>query len=571
MGFECPTNIKSYYSISQTLGIQNIFQYASRHSSTSLPMWFPYAAPYKDVQPAMAHLRTASRNVPSVKPHDAPRFISDGEHIYTLHTGPKPGKDKVYYRCWRHREGCKMRATFELRQHQITLTGAGAHLVGCGIDNWRLASRKSDMLEQLKEKVANLAGDRTATPQSIWHKICEELDGDLLLERPTLFPTRNQVYNWIREVRGRTAGQGDDILQLAQVPDELREGVTLPWMRYYSKLPARIMFMLPKQENFLKNAEIWMVDGTFKCCPIGFEQMLNIMGCNDDQYLQCCHILVNGKNEITYRNALWQLFGDQDMTQLRVKWITIDFEPAMFHALEKISKHMDKVRGYGITVKGCLFHFSQALYRQYQKLYTGKKNVWGIRLFYILIWAPFIQEEQLQRFITDLTAKNCPDIQEYLAYFRRQWMPIQRWWRVEEGAPAAVQTNCALEGFHGHLNVELPRGRPDIFMLSALLLKLARNKLRDIDHDPKWRRAVSTKAKMWETAAASIRGRMAWFVSNVPEGQPGVVHRAVVVPPEPLHPEVSEDSKIPEEFFTALNEGFEKQDVVQALINDLDA
>ena len=170
-----------------------------------------------------------------------------------------------------------------------------------------------------------------------------------------------------------------------------------------------------------------------------------------------------------------------------------------------------------VAIKGCLFHFSQALYRKYIELNKKQKSQNLIRLFYLFIWLPFMKANEITDFITELETRDVTGCREYIDYFKKQWLPNLNWWIVDQRAPNCVQTNCGLESFHGQLNRALPQARPDILSLSETLLRLDNEKFLDI------RRGLSgvgsqdvRKFAIWSSRNQIVYEQMEWFINKFP-------------------------------------------------------
>ena len=95
----------------------------------------------------------------------------------------------------------------------------------------------------------------------------------------------------------------------------------------------------------------------------------------------------------------------------------------------------------------------------------------------------------ISEFMKIMMSKKHEELDWPLNYFQNKWMRIISWWHVEDGDD--VDTNCAIESFHGKLNHEIRGTHPPIRDSAEVLLKMdvkymnmVVNRLRDDEqHD----------------------------------------------------------------------------------------
>ena len=143
-------------------------------------------------------------------------------------------------------------------------------------------------------------------------------------------------------------------------------------------------------ETFLSQAHIWQIDATFKCCPVDFLQCLNIMGVNlrDRTHLPIAHILMKKRDSGAYHDAISRFLTQiKGVAHLPVKYILIDFEKALSSGITQVLENWrlnDR-----IEVKGCLFHYVQALYRKFKQLY-GKADSSKFTILKMFLAFPYL-------------------------------------------------------------------------------------------------------------------------------------------------------------------------------------
>lgn len=152
------------------------------------------------------------------------------------------------------------------------------------------------------------------------------------------------------------------------------------WARLHDEINGILIFMTDIHEEYFLNADIWLIDGTFRTSPRKYAQVLNVMGCNllSNTYLTIGHILLKSKKENDYKNGL-SLFLSQvvnSLSNLRVRFIITDFEKGLINAIIGTINnfHLNEELKRNINIQGCLFHFSQCLIKTFTKYYSKKKS-----------------------------------------------------------------------------------------------------------------------------------------------------------------------------------------------------
>ena len=109
--------------------------------------------------------------------------------------------------------------------------------------------------------------------------------------------------------------------------------------------------------NVLDSSEEVHVDATFKVVPRRFHQLLVIYRVQDGTVLPCVFILMTAKRRLLYTESFKFV---KTMTRTQPKTIVTDFEVALQHSLPFISADA--------VLRGCFFHFSQAVFPKTQKI-----------------------------------------------------------------------------------------------------------------------------------------------------------------------------------------------------------
>ena len=102
------------------------------------------------------------------------------------------------------------------------------------------------------------------------------------------------------------------------------------------------------------------MDGTFKSCPSLFYQLFTINIFVEDQQVLVGYMLLPGKSRQIYDRAFLSL--KQAMLEM-----DIDFEPLEFLVDFEIALHQSiRLHFPGTLIRGCYFHFNQAIWRWVQ-------------------------------------------------------------------------------------------------------------------------------------------------------------------------------------------------------------
>lgn len=212
-----------------------------------------------------------------------------------------------------------------------------------------------------------------------------------------------------------------------------------------------LIFASEEQLQLLRKAKTWYADGTFKLCRAPFKQLFSVnafvQSGDDTKQLPLVFVLMSGKKKRDYKAVLKKL--KEILQTVRVGNLVIDFEMAMWKAFPQVFP--------GVKITGCLFHWTQALWRKLQELglqkaYTDDKDVHN----YVkqLMAMPFLPSDCIPRAFNGLKATaNSPALQQFVSYIDETWIKSTDW------APAAwsiymspIRTNNDVEGWHHAIN-----------------------------------------------------------------------------------------------------------------------
>ena len=110
--------------------------------------------------------------------------------------------------------------------------------------------------------------------------------------------------------------------------------------------------------QYLSESQRWQGDGTFFSAPKPFKQVYMIFGAkSQEKLLPCVYVLMQNKSFVAYKELFDQLkyIAERYGYNLSPKFGHTDFE----HAVRKALRHCYP----GIHLRGCYFHFKQAVGR----------------------------------------------------------------------------------------------------------------------------------------------------------------------------------------------------------------
>jgi len=154
-------------------------------------------------------------------------------------------------------------------------------------------------------------------------------------------------------------------------------------------------------------------------------------------------IIMSGRRAKDYSTIFSWL--KENYAPLNVKNIVMDFEHAVWKSVKEIFPN--------VHIQGCLFHWTQSLYRKIQDIglqtfYHEKKDVF---LFCRKLMAlPFLPAELIEKTFDEMNHPDCaPQLKELLKYLDDQWIrnphfPIKNWSIFFK----EFRTNNDVEGWH---------------------------------------------------------------------------------------------------------------------------
>ncbi|XP_076037058.1 uncharacterized protein LOC143022632 [Oratosquilla oratoria] len=190
-----------------------------------------------------------------------------------------------------------------------------------------------------------------------------------------------------------------------------------------------LVFASEQQLKLLRKAKTWYADSTFKLVREPFKQLFSINAFvkSEDNIKQVplVFVLMSGKKKSDYKAVLKKLKEvlETDGATTRLQQLVIDYEMAMWKAFPKVFKE--------VKIIGCLFHWTQALWRKIQELglqvsYSKEKNIFA----YVrkLMALPFLPADKIQLEFNELKSKaNSSELEKFVDYIENTWIQSTVW------------------------------------------------------------------------------------------------------------------------------------------------
>ena len=234
------------------------------------------------------------------------------------------------------------------------------------------------------------------------------------------------------------------------IPDDL-----ITHDHYYPQHQLRfIMFYTLAMSGLLTNAKEWYADATFKVVPNPpFYQLFSIHAFAKSgetiTMVPVIWVLMSSRRKLDYRLVFREILSI--FANLKVVQVTCDFEAALWQGLREEFPW--------VKIKGCLFHFTQAVYRKICAI-PGLKRKYskdiGTKTFCRKLMAlPLLPVGAITPTFDRLTEDlNNARLQNLANYMRRQWISgrlfkPKDWCCYEQ----FVRTTNDVEGWHNRFSI----------------------------------------------------------------------------------------------------------------------
>ena len=256
----------------------------------------------------------------------------------------------------------------------------------------------------------------------------------------------NDVVQIIKDVKKTIPKNNNELIQIQEFHSK-------KWVRSYSQGDFELLCLCYEEcEKISARSKYLFVDATFKIAPSNYCQCLNftVLDSVTNRYIPIGHVFMKKKSSSYYNAAFAEIGKFIEFRHFEI--CMCDFEYAL------ISTAINYI---GINkVRGCLFHYRQALYKKYielKKVNNSKQLDVVLRIFSSL---PFVSKSQFDSIIEFLNS-NCNEFKDFMKYYNVQWKKNYSIIQKFSGANP-VFTNDGLESYHSKLNSKIKTAHPKI-------------------------------------------------------------------------------------------------------------
>ncbi|CAF1666654.1 unnamed protein product [Rotaria magnacalcarata] len=357
-----------------------------------------------------------------------PLLVSD-EYIFKLNKATTTSK---YWIC--AHTACSAKIHTNTNNQLTKMTGEHSHV----------PEKETIVVREFREKIKQRAIEETTPIPRIYDEECAKA----MLSTAAIAVLPNSAINKAR----RAVTPIIPTTQLFDIPDPfartLRDNPFLIIDKLIARRQRMILFASDEQLKMLFSAETILMDGTFSSCPKIFDQVYTIHSIKYEQSFPCVFGLLPNRLKLTYQFLFHELksIAIQMKLDFAPKIVMSDFEPVLMGVV--------KTEFSAATHSSCYFHFTQAMYRNIQRLglctiynHDGDvKNFCRQLMALPLLPEPDI-EDTYDELVRDLSTNLSKKMKHSLEYFQERWfakVPVSQW--CVHGL--SMRTNNNAEGTH---------------------------------------------------------------------------------------------------------------------------
>jgi hypothetical protein len=225
-----------------------------------------------------------------------------------------------------------------------------------------------------------------------------------------------------------------------------------------------IIFCSDEAKDIMKTCNLFFGDGTFKSCPHPFTQLYTLHGDlgssqQTTNIVPLVYALMNKKSTEAY-TALFSIVKSQ-IPEWKPHTFQSDFEAAAMGAFKKVFKLT--------SIKGCYFHFTQAIWKKGGELGLNKSKFLRKQVALSAV-LPLLPEDKIIEgwfYIASLSPDG-EQSKKFRKYMLQFWLKddFPKVWCV---FGAKHRTTNALEGWHNKLNRKINKKFPSLLRLLNVL------------------------------------------------------------------------------------------------------
>ncbi|KAL8570124.1 hypothetical protein ACOMHN_033803 [Nucella lapillus] len=385
-----------------------------------------------------------------------PLLVDSEGFTYGIHRQSKDGA--THWRCTRRRAACKCQVMVR-QEGDIFTRGTQEHLHVAESG----AAVKAKLVRNVKETAA-------AAPYQSAYTIAEHLlqeSRPIPNQRSTDYLGRIANYHRQQSRPCHPQDLGFE-LDMRHWPDQFEDPVDITVGN-----KRHVLFFSKQQLTLLSQAKRWYADGTFKVVRAPFTQLWSIHAFvrveDQTKQLPLASAVMSGKRRRDYLAVLWAL--KQELRRRDLSWnlecVTMDFEAAAWAAFRAAFPEVD--------VRGCSFHWGQAVWRHMQEL--GMQHAYqNDPAFHSycrqLLALPYLPWEKIDGNLAELEGEATTEGQRRLCtYIHQTWIESAVWppssWSCFY---RSIRTNNDVEGWHRRLNSKASSaGNLNLYLMLQLL------------------------------------------------------------------------------------------------------
>ncbi|CAF4979696.1 unnamed protein product, partial [Rotaria socialis] len=280
--------------------------------------------------------------------------------------------------------------------------------------------KETIVVREFREKIKQRAIEETTPIPRIYDEECAK--AMLSTAAIAVLPSEHSAINKAR----RAVTPIIPTTQLFDIPDPfartLRDNSFLIIDKLIARRQRMILFASDEQLKMLFSAETILMDGTFSSCPKIFDQVYTIHSIKYEQSFPCVFGLLPNRLKLTYQFLFHELksIAIQMKLDFAPKIVMSDFEPALMGVV--------KTEFSAATHSSCYFRFTQAIYRNIQRLglctiYNHGDDVKHFcrQLMALPLLPEPVIEDTYDELVRDLSTNMSKTMKHLLEYFQEQW------------------------------------------------------------------------------------------------------------------------------------------------------
>nr|XP_053639355.1 uncharacterized protein LOC128693583 isoform X2 [Cherax quadricarinatus] len=389
-------------------------------------------------------------------------LLVEGSYTYVKDRASKKGRQRWRCQIRRGRTGCLASV---MQEGDKFTRGSKPHT--CDPRGCTLALAKIKAYVRREGKARPSASGSTIANEAVAAHLSLDIPATCLPSMDSLI----RSVNFLRQNRGP---QHPKDLQFEWVyealpPNFVRQEVKLGHQRH-------IIMYTDKQLQLLQKAKILYSDVTFKVIQIPYKQLwcihVFIMQDNLWKQIPVLMVLMSRRFKSDYVAVLSKM--RELVPSFRLRTVVLDFESAVWAAFNEV------FRDENIVLRGCAFHWTQAIYRRIKKLglqleYNQKKKTQTF--LQELMCLPYLPADQIEEVFLnfyDLVEKIHPkSFRRLMSYIEKTW--ISGCWCPTDWSvfKHSIRTNDDVKEWHDSLNTaeSIHTGKVNMYKLIEVLYR----------------------------------------------------------------------------------------------------